>query len=306
MAMLARAVAGLTEVVPLAAPVYYLDYPVHTNVGDLLIEWGTESFLAGHGYDIAGCRSAYDFDDRAIVQDGATILLHGGGNFGDLYDLHQDFRERVIDRFPDHKIVMLPQTMFFRSSERLQACARVFNRHRDLTVCLRDELSLSMFRQHFGNTGLLVPDMAHYLSDELSFLRARAPTARCLAFARTDMEAGEFERGADCDGPVDWRDLVGAGDERRYRLLYHLHRCNRLVGNRLKLHGPWRRFCDRLIARATGLVGRYGHLRTNRLHMALLGLLAGRQVEMQDNSYGKLSAYYDTWLKDIPGATLIR
>lgn len=37
----------LTELAPPQRPVLYLDYPVHLNVGDSLIEAGTEFFLSG-------------------------------------------------------------------------------------------------------------------------------------------------------------------------------------------------------------------------------------------------------------------
>ena len=31
------------------------------------------------------------------------IFIHGGGNFGDMWVAHQDFRERVLERFPDRQ-----------------------------------------------------------------------------------------------------------------------------------------------------------------------------------------------------------
>jgi hypothetical protein len=42
-----------------------------------------------------------------------VILLSGGGNLGDFWVEHQRLREHVVQDFPRHKIIQLPQTMFF-------------------------------------------------------------------------------------------------------------------------------------------------------------------------------------------------
>lgn len=43
-----------------------------------------------------------------------VILLHGGGNFGDIYGSSQKFRKDVIELYPDNKIIILPQTIYFK------------------------------------------------------------------------------------------------------------------------------------------------------------------------------------------------
>lgn len=146
-------VGTIARLIPRDRPVVYLDYPVHTNIGDLLIEQGTDRFFEEARYNVVERRSAHDFCDcvRSKVPSDATIVLHGGGNFGDLYELHQPFRERVIEGFPQHRIVMLPQTIHFQSPERLRRAVEVFSRHDNLTVCVRDYASLEYFRRYFHN-----------------------------------------------------------------------------------------------------------------------------------------------------------
>src|SRR3546814_11822273 len=87
-----QAVRGL---VPLDRPVLYLDYPVHLNIGDLLINLGTEAWFGSAGYEIACRASVFDFGrrDAGRISPDSSIVLHGGGNFGDLYPIHQEFRE---------------------------------------------------------------------------------------------------------------------------------------------------------------------------------------------------------------------
>ena len=50
----------------------------------------------------------------ARLRDG-VILMPGGGNFGDLYTLYNEFRLKVIEDFPDNRIVMPPQQAAFLS-----------------------------------------------------------------------------------------------------------------------------------------------------------------------------------------------
>jgi len=63
---------------------------------------GTEQFFATHGHRVLS-RSAYmNFLDRARsrIASHTILVLHGGGNFGDLYPVHQNFWEEIVRRFP--------------------------------------------------------------------------------------------------------------------------------------------------------------------------------------------------------------
>ncbi len=305
---LQKRVMGVAEIIPRTAPLIYLDYPVHANIGDLLIEKGTERFFAHLDYNVVGCRSAHDFFSSAAdrVTGEMTIVLHGGGNFGDLYGLHQAFRERVIEKFPDNRIVLLPQTIHFDSQARLEACARLFSRHRNLHVCLRDQRSLEIFKTHFDNPAYLIPDMAHFLWEEFMPHRAGKAGTRTLLFVRTDKELRPFSGAVDgLPQPVDWGDLIGLEDRIAFRTLNALYARGPFIGRWTSLHPLWRHLRDHLIAKAERLFQGYGTVKTNRLHAGIFALLMGRRAVLSDNSYGKLSGYYSTWLKDVPGAEFV-
>lgn len=306
MDQLRQRILDVAALIPAHKPVVYLDYPVHTNIGDLLIEKGAERFLSSLGYDVVERRSAYDFCQLSMkrVNHDMTIVLHGGGNFGDLYDAHQLFRERVIERFPDNRIVMLPQTLYFESEERLKACAALFSRHNNLHVCLRDEQSLATFQGYFSNPAYLLPDMAHFLWGDFPLPHTTVHDERTLFFARTDKEMSAFpDQGR---GATDWSDLIRPQDEFLHRLLRKLHAKHHMIAGRWSLYPAWRMFLrDRLIDRAEQFIADYDAVVTNRLHMAIFCLLTGRKATMADNSYGKLSSYYSTWLKDMPNACFI-
>ena len=58
MAALKARLAVIATYIPPDKPLIYLDYPLHLNIGDLLIWLGAEDFLASRRYRIIGRRSA--------------------------------------------------------------------------------------------------------------------------------------------------------------------------------------------------------------------------------------------------------
>ncbi|MEO1621817.1 MAG: polysaccharide pyruvyl transferase family protein [Cyanobacteria bacterium J06632_3] len=109
-----------------------LNYPDYPNIGDHLIWAGTVMLLKEvMNVDICYASSIHEFSDQQLHQkaDKLPILLQGGGNFGDLWPHHQKFREQIIQNYRDRPIVVLPQSIFFHSSENLQQSALIFNAH---------------------------------------------------------------------------------------------------------------------------------------------------------------------------------
>ncbi len=292
-------VRQIARLIPRDRPVAYLDYPIYGNVGDHLIEAGAGRFLHELGYEIALRRSAHDFGSiaRRRITPETTILFQGGGNFGDLYPLHQKFRESVIAAFPRNRIVMMPQTLHYESIDRMRDTARIFASHPDLHVCLRDTRSMEQFSEYFRNPSYLVPDMAHFLSGHIAAPRQGESDRRTLHFLRKDYEksAGRKMNG---HRPMDWADTVPREDLVRLGIVRRMHDAN--SSGLLGLNCLWGPVSRRLIKRGLDLVSNYDAIVTDRMHMGIMGLLVGRDVEFMDNSYGKLSSYYSTWLRDIP------
>ena len=81
-----------------------LDVPYYENIGDVLIWEGTECFLRQNKIKCI-YRASKDTYEASKVPRGVTILLQGGGNFGDLWRQHQEFRLKVIQNHPDNKIM---------------------------------------------------------------------------------------------------------------------------------------------------------------------------------------------------------
>ena len=48
------------------------------------------------------------------LRENTIILLQGGGNWGDLWDRHQKFRLKVIQKYKNHRIIILPQSIYYK------------------------------------------------------------------------------------------------------------------------------------------------------------------------------------------------
>ena len=125
---------SLTPLIP--GDYLLLDLPYYSNIGDNLIWRGTEDFLKGLSCKCLGRHSQKTFKFRPLPKD-CTILLLGGGNFGDIWRSHQEFRLQVIESYPDNHIIILPQTIYYESEATFEEDIKRLNRHQQLTVCVR-------------------------------------------------------------------------------------------------------------------------------------------------------------------------
>lgn len=295
----------------------YLDYPHYNNIGDMLIWFGTREFLK----NLPSCRIAFNFNaynfpnefpKRLIHKH--TIFLQGGGNFGDLYPIHQAFRERVIDTFPDNQIVMFPQTLHFKDEALLERSATILNRHPNLVLMWRDSKSYEVGRTLFHRAhSILLPDMAFCLS----FRRTgTVESDRGLYVKRMDKErAEELLEGREHKLAVmDWMQLVPPGNRRERFLqvaLLHLQEGIMMSGfpfqkmmMGLSVHDAYHRFrlnqCGRMIHHAVQQFSRYPFIITTRLHGHILASLLRIPNILIDNSYGKNRAFFKQWTAEDP------
>ena len=287
----------------------YLDYPVHNNVGDLLIWKGTRAFFKRHQLPVSGQFSLNNIGPRArralAVCD--TICFHGGGNLGDLWPRHQTLREEIIAAYPHKRIVILPQSVHFASRRALDKATDIFRAHPDLHIFVRDLHSLATLEAKSVRNVQLCPDMAHALWGSVS---APAPTAPApLYLFRRDQEAATLppEAALYKEQSVDWDDLMTGFTARAYHLAQRIDLADGGKGrNRLPALGIWKAVSDLLIRRGVSLFAPHQTIVTNRLHAAILAALLQRECVIYDNSYGKISTYFDCWLRGVPGLELRR
>ncbi|MBP2167480.1 pyruvyl transferase EpsO [Erwinia toletana] len=303
----------IDSVVPRGSKVVYLDIPLHLNVGDLLIYKGTEQFFKEQNYKVLARRTdksslKYVEETRSLPAD-TIILLHGGGNFGDLYVHHQRLREAVVKKFPNNKVVFLPQTLHFEDHDELVKSGNIIRSHKDLTIFCRDERSFKIFKEHFCDNVVMCPDMAHALWGVFPNQERASVPNETLWMIRKDIEGGKVS--GDIDLPSaneyeDWEDICSDKDRKMLKMLERTERINKTFSSGLiGTSSIWENYTDKLVTRVNNYFMSYDTVVTSRMHGHILCCLLGVKTKLLDNSYGKNSGYYQAWTKDVPECELI-
>ena len=165
---------------------FLLELPYYNNIGDVLIWQGEEDFLRTLPYTCKG-RYALETFTFPTIPDGTLILFQGGGNFGDLWTKHHEFKMKIVGHYTNCKFLFLPQTVFFQNEANLQACAKRLSENKNITICARDKTSYDILKQNFSNTVLLVPDMAFCINRN-RLQKCTKPNEQDMLMIRNDVE----------------------------------------------------------------------------------------------------------------------
>ncbi|MCG6202895.1 polysaccharide pyruvyl transferase family protein [Psychromonas antarctica] len=280
--------------------VTYLDIPVHFNVGDILIYKGTEAFFDTYDIDVI-YRCAHENIEYKKIENSEVILLHGGGNFGDLYSLHQNLREDIIRKFKHKTIICLPQTIHFEDSANLAKSAALFKEHQDFHFCVRDILSVELAKEFTENV-LFMPDMAHHLHpliDKTESGISNVFPPKILNLVRVDAEKQPNTRSIVKKG-FDWKNLISREDEFAFNVYLKMNKVPWFSSRVIKL---WGYQTENIVFRSINYFNAFTVVHTDRLHGFILAALLGKEICLYDNSYGKNTNYYKAWLKDYPFIT---
>lgn len=272
----------------------YLDLPYHSNIGDTLIWMGTDHFLKDIPHQCLGQHSIGTFNFRPLPKN-AVILLHGGGNFGDMWRKHQNFRLKVIESYPNNRIIILPQTIYYKSDNVFNEDVRRMNRHKDLIICVRDNNSAEQLQQH-GYTGqmLTLPDMAFCIDRDMLCDHKSAITKEALLLLRKDKESPVGSLKTDVTtARIEIKDWPNQKEAYKAAKKYNRKHTDEETDIFFRTS-----FLPDRINEGVRFVSEYKMIYSTRLHVAILRLLLGLPVKMMDNSYGKNMTFYNTWLKD--------
>lgn len=291
----------------------FLDLPYYSNVGDILIWEASLQLLKKIKNRCLYSCSVETYRKPRIKKD-TILLFSGGGNFGDLWEKHQQFRHRVMEDFPDNPIVQLPQSVWFENEDNLIKDIHCYESHKgSVTICLRDKQSFDIIRNNYHNINtLLVPDMVLALDIDKILKKYRIKRIQgegTLYFKRDDKEFVDKDINSNYDAEGDWpcrnQDIKSA---KRYRILMHrlvkLHTPEKM---RLKITDLYYRFIikDALLRNGISFLMPYREVYATRLHAAILACLIGKKVYMIDNTYHKCSGVYKLWMKDFENISLI-
>lgn len=304
-----------TKLTPLINNNYILlDVPYYSNIGDILIWEGERQFLNKIPYKCLFSKSIYTFTKQPLSKE-TIILLQGGGNFGDIWRHHQEFRLKIIKEYPDNKIIILPQTIHYDSLKTMEADANLMLKHSNLHICARDKISFDILNKYFGNNHYLLPDMAFCIfSTSLNQFR-QGETEKTLFLKRTDKELSNNSYTPVVQNELDvrdWPSMEALSSVQQYFQLLHNYQgyIAKIIGcsNTYSLIDFFAShyYRSNLIKQGVNFVSSYKDIYTTRLHVAILSILLHKECKFIDNSYGKNSSFFDTWLQDVEGVEFIR
>jgi pyruvyl transferase EpsO len=286
-------------------PFHFIDVPMYDNIGDLLIMQGTLAFFKKKNLSPKTLSLAEAFESSWVAP-GDVLVFQGGGNFGDLYPNINDLREQIITRHPNNRVVILPQTIFFKSDAQRDRSAAAFRTHPDVHIFTRDRVTQAIARQ-FTDHVYLAPDMAHQLYP----ITPTASGTGVLRIERVDVEKPaepESIRHLRYATRTDWVELLGS----QKKLIDFAWRMDgRFAKRHMAFARKW--FCrlywlpvaQRFSNQAIDLFSRHDHIVTDRLHGHILSCLLDKKNTVIDNSYGKNSTYMNEWTGQSELVTLV-
>jgi pyruvyl transferase EpsO len=291
-------------ILPLISSDYVLwGLPYYVNPGDTFIWEGTLDLLKKCPYKCVGTCGWDEYQNVPLNKE-TVILIMGGGYFGDLW---RKAWQRVVDTityYPENPILILPQSIYYsdpetavEDSKRLSSCKR-------LTILTRDQESYDYAKHvfNFAQT-LLCPDLAFHMNLKKLIQWEKQVKNNILYLKRGDSEfvAGRDESFASNAIISDWPDMT---NQKSFGLhaVYYLYRickkingasCSKQISGSLMKHLQKRI----IIKDAVRFISQFKTIYTTRLHAMILSFLLGKEIVIIDNSYGKVSGCYKTWLR---------
>ncbi len=277
-----------------------LDFPAHSNVGDSAIYLGELAifdriFNKPPRYVCTKKSPANDIDRIMPV---GIIFLHGGGNFGDIWPAHQKFFKKILRQYPDRKIVQLPQSIHFSSSDNLLKTSEAIRDHKNFTMLVRDHKSFQIAREHFNCELQLCPDSAFAITGLES--NNNDITHNVLCMLRSDKEKHLTTKDWDILARLgkidDWlheKQVKTISD--RLRELAFIYRPQSRAKLMPKREQMYRRHAQARLDRGIAQINSAKYIVSDRLHVHILSSLLQKPHFVLDNSYNKIGNYISTW-----------
>lgn len=297
------------ELAPLINRNYrYLMMCEHTNIGDTLIMEGEFQFLKTiRRYKCKEFTTMNSFESRCpLISSDDLLIMKGSGSFGDVWPTAPNFWRFVLKQYPDNPILFMPQTIYFSDVKNLEEMAALINEHKGVvTLCVRDEESYHIAKKYFRCDLHLVPDMAFYMDCHRMAEKAKKynQSDKKLLVMRNDKEQK-------CSKLIeDLRNSnVHCEDWPTIGLFGRIERMKRklLKKKMYTWYDLYIRFVYRpyIIRHGLKFMASYSDIYATRMHAGIFAMLLGKRSHFLDNSYGKLSRVFNTWLKDVDNVSL--
>ena len=285
----------------------YLDLPYYSNIGDLLIWEGTLNFLSQTKHRCLYSTNADNFKYRNIDKN-VIIILNGGGNWGDLWVKHHNFRKKIVEMYPNNRIIVFPQSIYYQDESNLKEDIEFYNKYPNVTVCTRDNKSFEIMTDNFlRNKTLLVPDMAFYID-----VKYKPKTTSRILFAKRNDKEFSLESNRYINIPKDAEVHDWPTYEINLNKLPINWMCYKFLSICRRLEKVfnidivpaindfyWKTILKRIyIKMGISFISNYKEIYSTRLHISILSILMGKKIYIIDNNYNKTRNLITTWFSE--------
>lgn len=246
--------------------IFILGVVEHKNFGDFAISEGGYQFIKDN-FDARICEFTEEQMSNPLtfnliekmLSDQDIIFCQGGGNHGNIYLFHENYRREVIRRFQKNRIVVFPQTYYFTPDENGKKEAsisqEIYNSHPDLIIAMRDRLSYSLTAEAYPQAKVIFcPDMVLYMMNQF---KKQATDSDLMILFRSGIE--EYFSGQEKEELLD-------SLKKTYSIKFNNHSTNEDVNSRSRYP---------LIKNQVELYSKSKVVITDKLHGAIFSVLSG-------------------------------
>lgn len=174
--------------------VIIMQTPTHRNLGDHAIAYAQKQFVIDNATDFEiieipykdvykSCRNI-----KKVLNNDDIIIIHGGGNMGDLYIYEEYMRRHIISYFRKYKVISFPQSIYFSDSLsgniELFISKNKYRKNKNLLLVAREKESYEKMKKIFAEQNvILTPDIVLSLDK-----RAESTRKGILTCLRNDKE----------------------------------------------------------------------------------------------------------------------
>ena len=170
--------------------IFYLGITEQPNLGDMaqhfcISKWLDENFpdraiLKYESSVITFEKSNFISVMKQYFKDDDYIVFQSGYCTQDLGGDHPLLHQLIIEAFPNAKILMMPQTIFFKEEKNRKKCADNHNKAANMLFLARDKDSYEMAKEMFQTPRVaLFPDIVTTLIGEKQFTNNRSGVCVC-------------------------------------------------------------------------------------------------------------------------------
>ncbi|KAF5033032.1 Polysaccharide pyruvyl transferase [anaerobic digester metagenome] len=179
-----------------ATKAFYFGVPEHSNLGDLAQCYCIRLFLNKYypEYEVLEIFSRNYLDNtfglrdflKKNVRDNDLIFFQSGYCTQDLGGREDFMHQAVIKDFPNNRLVMLPQTVFYNTDERKRLASHTYDAHKKMFFLARDQVSFQIAKGLFPSIPVkCYPDVVTTLIGSYSYDFKRSGVLFCI---RNDLE----------------------------------------------------------------------------------------------------------------------